>query len=531
MDNDRENRFEALLEAAPDAMFCVREDARIALVNMQTERLFGYERGELVGELIDVLVPERMRGVGLSHRIRYISEPQSHPMDSGIEFVGLRKDGSEFPAEMSLSATKTEGGVLIISAVRDISSRLRIQAESEYLQVEEEHERMEVRLHQSQRLESLGQLAGGIAHDFNNLLSVMMNYSSFVHEAITNAPDGVAGEYWKPVLEDLDQITLASKRAADLTHQLLAFSHREIIRPQVVDINSVIKGIEQLLRRTLGEDIELKTSLATELWPVRADPGQIEQVLVNLIVNARDAMPSGGTLSIDTQNVITDDEFVARHVGSRPGKFARVRVADTGTGMTEEVRAHVFEPFFTTKPKGEGMGLGLATVNGIITQAGGYAEVNSELGVGTTFAALLPVTDEAIVLAAKADRMDNSSRGETILVVEDEELNRELTRRMLARNGYQLLTATSGQEAIELASKQTKPIDLLVTDVIMPRMLGKAVAEQLRAAHPSLRVLFMSGYAQSFLASRGTLDPDSTLLEKPFTEADLLAKVREVLDN
>jgi CheY-like chemotaxis protein len=332
------------------------------------------------------------------------------------------------------------------------------------------------------------------------------------------------------VREDVLQIQRAAERATALTHQLLAFGRREVVRPQVLDLNAVVAEVEQLLRRTLGEHVELVTSLAPGLWPIVADPGQVEQVLVNLAVNARDAMPRGGSLTIDTQNLEADVNYASRLPGLEAGRYVRLRVSDTGMGMPKDVIDRAFEPFFTTKPRGEGSGLGLATVYGIVTQAGGRAQIYSEPGLGTTFSALLPAGVSERGAPEREPDAAGTSHGETILVVEDEDAMREVTRRMLSRAGYEVVVAAGGQEALALASDEDVVIDLLLTDVVMPHMLGKEVAERVRGIRPSVRVLYMSGYAQPVLATQGTLDPGVTLIEKPFSASELLTKVREALD-
>ena len=394
----------------------------------------------------------------------------------------------------------------------------------------ERKERVQV---QAQRLASLGELAGGVAHDFNNLLAVILNYVSFVSEDVAAATT-VAGPdpagHLEAASADLAQIKKAADGAAGLTHQLLVFARREVIQPQVLDLDTVITAVEEILRRTIGEHVELVTTLAGDLWPVLADPGQLEQVLVNLAVNARDAMPAGGTLTIDTGNITVDADTIAGGSGARKGRNVRLRVSDTGTGMVPEVAQHVFEPFFTTKPDGGGTGLGLATVYGILTQAGGNIRIYSEPGIGTTFTITLPVTAEAAAQVAESVPYQRTPKGETVLVVEDEEALREVTKRIFTRNGYQVLTAADGPEALRLAAGHLGEIHLLVTDVVMPHMLGKEVAEKVRLIRPEIEVVFMSGYARGMLTSEGRLDPGVALVEKPFSEADLLAVAGQVLN-
>jgi nitrogen-specific signal transduction histidine kinase/CheY-like chemotaxis protein len=386
------------------------------------------------------------------------------------------------------------------------------------------------RLAQAQRLESLGQLAGGVAHDFNNLLAVILNYAEFAAEELAAATESDWAGRCESAHDDLGQISRAGERAASLTRQLLAFARREVVQPQVLDLDTVITAVEEMLRRTLGEHVELAISLAGGLHPVLADPGRLEQVLVNLAVNARDAMPGGGTLTIDTSNITVDAESIAGGSESPPGQQVRLRVSDTGTGMPPEVVAHAFEPFFTTKSDDGGTGLGLATVYGILTQADGHIRIYSEPGGGTTFSITLPATTLAAAPGTPEVTYQRTPSGETVLVVEDEAALREVTRRILARNGYQVITAASGPEALEIVRNYQGEIHLLVTDVVMPHMLGKEVAEQVLLIKPGTEVLYMSGYARPVLASQGRLEPGVALVEKPFSEADLLAKAGQVLN-
>ena len=383
-----DDRLAGLLEAVPDAIVCVDGGGRITLVNAQAERLFGYGRDELLHQPVEMLVPDAARGIHHRYRAGYLADPRPRPMGTTGDLAGRRKDGTTFPAEISLSAIGTRDDILVTAAVRDVSERLEILAERDRMRARAERAKLEEQLKQAQRLESLGQLAGGVAHDFNNLLGVISNYAAF-------AADDVARELTparrQDVREDIAQIQRAAQQAAGLTQQLLAFARHEMIQPRVLNLNDVVTGVEHLLVRTLGEHIELITDLAGGLSPVLADPGQMEQVLINLAVNARDAMPGGGKLTIQTTN--TDAGGAAAGQSHLPpGQYVAVKVSDTGTGMSREVLDQAFDLFFTTKARDQGSGLGLASVHGIITQAGGRVQMWSEPGLGTTVTVVLPVT-------------------------------------------------------------------------------------------------------------------------------------------
>jgi nitrogen-specific signal transduction histidine kinase len=392
-----------------------------------------------------------------------------------------------------------------------------------------ERRRLEQQLRQSQRLESLGQLAGGVAHDFNNLLGVILNFAMFLKENLVAAAAEGDEDRWRPAIKDVDRIIRAAESASRLTHQLLAFARREVVQPKALNVNSVLLELEPLLRRTLGEHIEFETATGDGLWPVLMDPGHLEQVLTNLAVNARDAMRQGGKLIIDTQNVVADEAYTMGRPGLKPGRYVRLRVSDTGTGMDKKTLQRAFEPFFTTKPKGEGTGLGLATVYGIVNQAGGYISLYSEPGLGTRVHTLLPATDQDPVPIESQASLPRVQASETVLVVEDAEDLREVVERILSRNGYRVIIAANGVEALRVANEYAGKIDLLLTDVVMPQMQGKELADRMLQKQPALRVLFMSGYAEAMLGTSGTLEPGVVLLEKPFTEPLLLERVREVL--
>jgi signal transduction histidine kinase/FixJ family two-component response regulator len=444
------------------------------------------------------------------------------------EFELLRQDGRGFPAEITLSSLPTDSGTLVTAAIRDATERLAMEAERERLRAIAEQEQIERRQQQSHRLESLGQLVGGVAHDFNNLLNVIQGYADFSAEQVQVLASGDAR--LEPVVEDIEQVRVAAQQASRLTRQLLTFAREDVIRPEVLDLNEAVKEAGLLLRRTLGEHIELVIAAEPALWRVKADRGQLEQVLVNLAVNARDAMPGGGRLSIDTGNIEVDAVYATRRPELKTGRYARFRVSDTGTGMDRATLDRVFEPFFSTKPKGRGTGLGLATVYGVVTQAGGSIEIYSEVGLGTTIAVLLPATDEdAEPYLPPAVSDDQRGHGETILVVEDEESLRQLTTRILARNGYQVCAVSNGAEAVRRAGDPAQPITLLLTDVVMPEMLGNEVAARIGAIRPDVPALFMSGYAQPILDSHGVAASSYDILTKPFTESALLTRVRQAI--
>ncbi len=518
-------RFRGLMEAAPDALVCVDAEGRIELVNAQTERMFGYGRDELVGQPVEVLVPDQVRGLHPAHRIGYVADPRPRPMGTGMQLSGRRRDGTTFPAEVSLAPLPTDEGLLVIAVVRDVTERLDFLAERERLRTQTERDRLERQLHQSQRLESLGQLAGGVAHDFNNLLGVISNYVDFVDDEVARRLPGGRGQ---AIRDDIEQVRQAAGRAAGLTHQLLAFARQEVIKPHALNLNAVVESVEQLLIRTLGEHVELITDLAADLRPVLADSGQIEQVLVNLAVNARDAMPGGGKLTIQTSNTEIDGTMGDRDEVP-PGRYAALKVVDTGEGMPKEVLDRVFEPFFTTKPKGQGTGLGLATVYGIVKQAGGRLRIYSEPGMGTVLTVLLPVTEQEPAAPVTSAARAPQGQGETILVVEDEPAMREVARRILARNGYRVIVAGNGREALDILAVRVDHIDVLLTDVIMPHMQGRELADKVRILQPAVRVAFMSGYTQGLLSQQGVLEPGVHLIEKPFSEKALLNKMHEIL--
>jgi PAS domain S-box-containing protein len=527
-----EQRFRRLFDTAPDAMIAVAADGSVAMANARAVHLFGYEATDLIGLPVEELIPEEGRAALTSGRRAYFADPQLGPIATEFKMRGLRLDGRQFPAEITLAGMPVGNriGMLVTAAIRDVSERLALEAERERLRAAAEKERVERRLAQSQRLESLGQLVGGVAHDFNNLLNVIQGYADEAAEQVqvlVQADAGLAPD----LLDDIEQVRVAAQQAIRLTRQLLTFARAEVIRPEVLDLNEAVRGAGQLLRRTLGEHVLLTINTEPGLWRVKADRAQLEQVLVNLAVNARDAMPGGGRLVIDTANAEVDEAYATGRAELMPGRYARLRVSDSGTGMDRATAERVFEPFFSTKPKGRGTGLGLATVYGVVTGAGGSIDVYSEVGLGTTISVLLPATDEdaapAADLALGGD--DALGRGETILLVEDEDSLRELTGRILTHAGYQVSVASNGADAVRMAGDPAQVIDLLLTDVVMPEMLGNEVAARVSVVRPGLPALFMSGYAQAILDAHGAPQEGFDIVEKPFTKAALLSRVRQAI--
>lgn len=626
-----EKRILALLDSAPDAMVVVGEDGRIAFVNTQTEKLFGYPRSELLGQPVEVLVPERFRAEHHKHRVKYVEHAQVRPMGAGFELYGLRKDGSEFPVEISLSPHQTEDGILVSSTIRDITQRKRVESalrQSEaafrgmiegtygvyraapdgtilmanealarmlgydsgkeitslnlvtdifqsgpyssslfaqhgtlkqfsrheaqwrrkdgkvitvelsgrsvsdeasnllYFEVIVEdvsHRRgVEHRLRHVQKMEAIGRLAGGIAHDFNNVLGVITGYSEMLLDKLSSEPN-------LAVL--VTHVLKATERGASLTRQLLAFSRQQVLDPRVINIQQHVKGIESLLRRVLGEDVRLTVNAGNNAVHLRADPAQLEQVIMNLVINARDAMPSGGNLTIEISHAHLDADYCKHIPDTHPGSYACIAVTDTGCGMSADVLSRIFEPFFTTKESGKGTGLGLATVYGIVKQSGGNITVYSEVGHGTTFKVYLPLSEEAASKQVMASLDDIVPSGtETILLVEDEDSLREVTAEYLKNKGYTVLVVSEADSAVATVESCTKSVDLLLTDVILPGSSGVQLAQRLAADNPRMRVLYVSGYTADAIVHHGGHDPNFAFLAKPFSLPALARKVRSILD-
>ncbi len=637
-----------LLETLPDAIVAVDGDGTIVQVNTQTQALFGYTRDELIGQKVELLVPDSYRRQHHQHRQNYADAPKTRRMGADLDLYGRRRNGSEFPVEISLSPVSTEKGLFVLSAIRDISDRKRIAEELRRAHEElyrrtaeqlgeyrtrlasiidssedaiigknldgtitswnkgaeriygytpeevvgkhisilapsdrpdeipeilrkialgesiEHYESMRVtkdgrhlnvsisvsplrdakgevvgasaiarditaqkkaegQLHQSQKMEAIGRLAGGVAHDFNNILGIINACAEFLRDRID--PKAEPSRY-------VENIKKATERGSSLTRQLLTFSRSSAIRPRILDLNERLKDVSKLLRPLMGDDVEILIVSKAPGAVVEADPGQLDQIVVNLAVNARDAMPRGGKFILETRSEKFDEAFADQHQNMAPGKYVLLAVSDTGSGMDEATVARIFEPFFTTKEQGKGTGLGLATVYGIVKQSAGHILVYSEPGHGTTFKIYLPSADHKIGLDSnpEVETVSPKRQGTTILLVEDDEIMRGLTRQLLHEHGYTVIEADDGKSALESVASHPGQIDLVLTDVVMRRMSGPELVERLHASNPNLKVVFMSGYTGELIAEREVLKRGITLLEKPFTRAALLNTIHTALE-
>jgi two-component system, cell cycle sensor histidine kinase and response regulator CckA len=622
-----EGMYRGLLEAAPDAMVVVNHAGEIVLVNLQAEKQFGYHRDDLLGQKVKNIIPEGFAERLVADALRTREDARAQQIGTGMELNGRRKNGSEFPIEIMLSPLDGVDGILVTAAIRDITERKRRENDLARLAavVESSHDaivslthqgiiltwnqgaerifgysaeeatgrsilflsppdravegptilervaradtvehfettrvkkdgtqihvaltlspikdlngrvvgvssvardvteskHLEGMFRQAQKMEAVGQLAGGVAHDFNNLLGVILGYTGLMLDRMS--PND-------PQRKDIEQIQKAGDRAALLTRQLLAFSRKQVLQPKVLDLNAVVASAEKLLQRLIGENIELRAVLKAELCRVKADPGQIEQIIMNLAVNARDAMPAGGRLTIETSDVEFDEEYATQHPSTLPGPHVMLAVTDTGCGMDAKTKAHMFEPFFTTKEFGKGTGLGLSTVYGIVKQSGGSIWVYSEPGIGTSFKIYLPCVDAALEIEPPNDNVERVIAGsQTILIVEDDAALLQITHRTLEEVGYATLAARSPREAIDLSESHTGPIHLMVTDVVLPGMSGVKLASHLSAPRPEMKVLYVSGYTDDTIFHHGVLKPGLAFLQKPFSPITLARKVGEIL--
>jgi signal transduction histidine kinase/ActR/RegA family two-component response regulator len=436
--------------------------------------------------------------------------------------VNVRDSQMELERKVQERTAELEEANKQLTIFSESNALKRSEAEKDRTEALEALRSSEEQLQQAQKLEAVGRLAGGIAHDFNNLLTVIMGYSALLMKSKVD----------NLVYERIEEINKAGRRASSLTRQLLAFSRKQVMKPEVLDISSLVDGTGKMLRRLIGEDIEVIASLKPGIGKINADPGQIEQVLINLVVNARDAMKDGGKITIETANVELDAAYSDMHIAVTPGYYVMLAVSDTGIGMDAETRKHIFEPFFTTKELGKGTGLGLSMVYGIVKQSGGNIWVYSELGKGTTFKIYLPQVQAGAnqtVTVDKPSALSGAVATETILLVEDEEMVRKLTSDILRENGYQVLAASNGEEAIQICNEHEGEIDLMLTDVVMPAMNGKRLSEIVRPIQENMRVVYMSGYTDDAIVHHGVLDPGTNFIEKPFTADTLTSTIQEVL--
>jgi two-component system cell cycle sensor histidine kinase/response regulator CckA len=495
-----EERFRKAFNANPEPIsIATVADGRYLDVNESFLRVTGYRREEVIGRT--------------SLEIGFWNRPE----DRANLIETLEKNGSVRDSEISFRTKSGEQRTGLDSAeIIDVAGQKCMFAIFKDIT---EHKILEKQLRQAAKMEAIGQLTGGIAHDFNNLLGVIIGYCEILEDQL---PPKLS------LRKDCEQIKRAGERAAALTRQLLAFSRQQVLEPRIIDLNATVLEMQRMLRRLISEDIDLKTALDSSLGSVKADRGQIEQVIMNLVVNARDAMPQGGILTIETANVELDEGYDGRHPQQRPGPYVLLSVSDTGIGMDAETQARIFDPFFTTKELGKGTGLGLSTVYGVVRQSGGHIWVYSELRHGTTFKIYFPRVDKAATAEKRSAGVTGALRGtETILLVEDEEPLRVLTRRFLMENGYTVLNAEHPEKAIQIAQEYTGPIHLLLTDIVMPGMNGRTLVERLAQIRPRLKIIYMSGY--SGFTHRDLIDSEGNLLPKPFTRESLLRKLHEVL--
>ncbi len=502
-----EKRFQTVINSTKDGMVAIDRSGIITMFNPAAEEMFGYTQKETIGKDIDILIPEQYKDKHKEYVLSYFSTgAPSGAIGKTIELPATKKNGDEFKIELSLSEGSFEEEPFVLAVIRDITRR----------------KELENQLQQSQKMESIGRLAGGIAHDFNNLLTAILGNAEL---ALMTLEPG--DEFY----EDLEEIVQNSKRAANLTGQLLAFSRKQVVTPKKIDCNTLLINMDRLLRRLITENIELVTLTADSLWLVNIDSGQMEQVLTNLVLNASDAMPDGGTLTIKTTNMVVEPEDADTYPDIQPGEYMMLTVRDTGNGIGENILPHIFEPFFTTKMLGKGSGLGLATCYGIIKQNDGNIYVESTLGEGTMFTVMLPRAGQD---EGNFDATDESTEinggSETLLIAEDEESVRKMIHRVLGQYGYTVVESSHGEEGLRVAETMEKRPDLLITDLIMPQMGGKELSEKLRAKYPDLPVIFMSGYTDDNIIKKNVKEHLFDFIHKPFTPNEIARKVREVLD-
>jgi two-component system, cell cycle sensor histidine kinase and response regulator CckA len=502
---DGERRYRTVLETAPYAIIAVDATGTIVFANPLAGTTFGYPSHALLDQSLELLLPEDVISRHRSHVEGFLSHPVPRPMGTGLDLVGRRSDGSTFPVEIALAPVDTAKGPQVFAAVVDIT--LRKAAEAQLLQ--------------AQQMEGLGRLAGGVAHDMNNYLGAIRGFADLLLEDL-DAPI-------LPTREELISrarvITDSADRAADLTRQLLAFSRQQVLTPHVLDLSDAVAALEPMLRRLVGDNVRLVLERAPDALRMRADAGQLDQILVNLVVNARDAMPTGGTLRIETRRSSHSDTDAARHFGVQPGKYVTLIVSDTGVGMDAEVRKHAFDPFYTTKELGKGTGLGLATVRGVVAQSGGHVWLYSEPGHGTTFKIMFPELSDAVERPAGPGPTPRRRSGGRVLVVEDAEVVRDYTTQVLTRAGYTVTAVPDATDALRLLGAISDPVDVLVSDVVMPGMSGIALARHVRAQFPAVGIVLVSGYTAGSLDLEEAVVLGATFVGKPFTREELLRAV------
>ena len=499
----REERFRALVEHSADAIALLDRTGTLIYASHSTERVLGYQAEEVLGRhALDLIHPDDVPAVA-----GRLLELQDRPGAAVVMEARYRhKDGSWRYGECSVANRLSDAAVrALVLNYREITERRRLEEQ----------------LRQAQKMEAVGRLAGGVAHDFNNVLTAIFGYADLLTEEL---PEGHQAR------GDLDEIRKAAQRASTLTRQLLAFSRQQVLQPMVLSLNDLVADVQNMLVRLVGEDVEVRLSLSPDAGNVRADAGQLQQVLLNLVVNARDAMPTGGKLLLETANADLTEQYAELHQPVIPGRYVMLAVSDTGSGMDAETKARIFEPFFTTKEQGRGTGLGLSTVYGIVKQSGVYVWVYSEPGRGTTFKLYFPRVDAPAEIPAPPRETATLTGTETILVAEDDDMLRPLAKGLLQKLGYTVLEAENAERALDLARARTGPIHLLVADVVMPGASGRELARRLAHTRPDTRVLYVSGYTDDAIVHHGMLEPGLNFLQKPFTPGALARKVREILD-
>jgi PAS domain S-box-containing protein len=504
-----EAQFRSLIENVSDFIVVLLADGTIRYASPSFEREVG-ERRSLIGTKITDLAADEDRNA-----VQFLLET--------VQAKNAPQGESPFPIEAEFRIRRNANDVRILEAsATNLLQHPAVNGIVINARDVTERRRLEDQLMRAQKMEAIGTLSGGVAHDFNNILTVILGHTEVLLQTLRSSPQ---------IAEHLKSIDEASRRASGLTRQLLAFSRKQVLQPRVFNLNSLILDLDKMLRRMISEDIEFQTVTDPNLRATKADPGQIEQVVMNLVVNARDAIQNGGRITVETANVDLDEDYVRTHPDARPGAHVMLAVSDTGEGIPPEILPHIFEPFFTTKEVGRGTGLGLSTVYGIIKQSGGNVLVYSQPGRGTTFKIYLPVAEEPVPVAAETSQPQISFGAETVLLVEDEPALRDLIRIALVKNGFTVLDVAGPSDAIVVCQQHPGPIQLLLTDVIMPGMDGPSLAKQIQTQRSEIRVLYMSGYATNFIMHGGVVDPGTNFLEKPFHPRALLAKVREVLDS